>query len=178
MYSNCLSKMKIDSHLIMRSRTECFCGNEEPPSASRRPDSSCNMKCPADPREACGGYFTINVYETGIASKHLTFWLLSIFFWVTVYQNLYCAILVTYVLLCSKVCELLLCFHYAFHVFTFILKNLRLKCQEKLQSLENLLWELPSSWLSTDEHCVRCDGSSKYYFVGTISSIFMLMLWV
>ncbi|KAJ9592775.1 hypothetical protein L9F63_015553 [Diploptera punctata] len=47
--------------------TECFCGNEEPPSTSRLPDSSCNMKCPADPREACGGYFTINVYETGIA---------------------------------------------------------------------------------------------------------------
>ncbi|XP_066992776.2 xylosyltransferase oxt [Anabrus simplex] len=47
--------------------TECFCGNDEPPSTSRLPDSSCNMKCPADPREACGGYFTINVYETGIA---------------------------------------------------------------------------------------------------------------
>nr|CAD7427661.1 unnamed protein product [Timema monikensis] len=36
--------------------TECFCGNEEPPSTARLPDSSCNMKCPADPREACGGY--------------------------------------------------------------------------------------------------------------------------
>ncbi|XP_069701482.1 xylosyltransferase oxt [Periplaneta americana] len=47
--------------------TECFCGIEEPPSTSRLPDSSCNMKCPADPREACGGFFTINVYETGIA---------------------------------------------------------------------------------------------------------------
>nr|CAD7592662.1 unnamed protein product [Timema genevievae] len=35
--------------------TECFCGNEEPPSTARLPDSSCNMKCPADPREACGG---------------------------------------------------------------------------------------------------------------------------
>lgn len=170
--------MKINSKHFIHSRTECFCGNEEPPSASRRPDSSCNMKCPADPKEACGGYFTINVYETGIASKPLTSWRLSIFVWVTLYRNLYSVILVIYILLCSKVCELLLCFDYAFHVCTFILKNLRLKCQEKLQSRENLLWELPSSWLSTDEHCVRCDGSSKYYFIGTISSIFMLMLWV
>ncbi|GLH11058.1 Xylosyltransferase oxt [Gryllus bimaculatus] len=47
--------------------TQCFCGNDEPPSTSRLPDSSCNMKCPTDPRDACGGYFTINVYETGIA---------------------------------------------------------------------------------------------------------------
>ncbi|XP_075224237.1 xylosyltransferase oxt isoform X2 [Lycorma delicatula] len=47
--------------------TECFCGNEEPASTSRLPDSSCNMKCPEDPRQACGGYYTINVYETGIA---------------------------------------------------------------------------------------------------------------
>ncbi|XP_046995718.1 xylosyltransferase oxt [Schistocerca americana] len=47
--------------------TECFCGYEEPPSTSRLPDSSCNMKCPSDAHEACGGYYTINVYETGIA---------------------------------------------------------------------------------------------------------------
>ncbi|XP_063241407.1 xylosyltransferase oxt [Bacillus rossius redtenbacheri] len=47
--------------------TECFCGNEEPPSTSRLPDSSCNMKCPADPKQACGGHYTINIYETGIS---------------------------------------------------------------------------------------------------------------
>ncbi|XP_034250002.1 xylosyltransferase oxt isoform X2 [Thrips palmi] len=45
---------------------ECFCGNNRPESSSRLPDSSCNMKCPADPRKACGGYYTINVYQTGI----------------------------------------------------------------------------------------------------------------
>ncbi|XP_039284887.1 xylosyltransferase oxt [Nilaparvata lugens] len=47
--------------------SECFCGVDEPPSTARLPDSSCNMKCPADPKEACGGYYTINVYQTGIA---------------------------------------------------------------------------------------------------------------
>ncbi|XP_054264373.1 xylosyltransferase oxt-like isoform X2 [Macrosteles quadrilineatus] len=46
---------------------ECFCGNDEPLSTARLPDSSCNMKCPGDPREACGGYYTMNVYQTGIA---------------------------------------------------------------------------------------------------------------
>lgn len=50
-------------------RTECFCGNDEPPMAARLADSSCNMKCPADAHMACGGYYTINIYQTGIASK-------------------------------------------------------------------------------------------------------------
>uniref|UniRef100_A0A1B6CJW1 protein xylosyltransferase n=1 Tax=Clastoptera arizonana TaxID=38151 RepID=A0A1B6CJW1_9HEMI len=47
-------------------RNECFCGNDEPISTARLPDSSCNMKCPANPKEACGGYYTINIYHTGI----------------------------------------------------------------------------------------------------------------
>lgn len=46
---------------------ECFCGNEEPTATARLPDSSCNMKCPADPHLACGGYYTVNIYQTGIA---------------------------------------------------------------------------------------------------------------
>jgi protein xylosyltransferase len=51
--------------------TECFCGNTEPDIKHKLPDSSCNMKCPADQKSICGGYFTMNVYETGIASKLL-----------------------------------------------------------------------------------------------------------
>ncbi|EEB12514.1 Xylosyltransferase oxt, putative [Pediculus humanus corporis] len=46
--------------------TECFCGVDEPSSKARLPDSSCNMKCPTDPKLACGGYLTMNIYETGI----------------------------------------------------------------------------------------------------------------
>ncbi|KAK5642064.1 hypothetical protein RI129_008231 [Pyrocoelia pectoralis] len=46
---------------------ECFCGNDEPSATARLPDSSCNMKCPADPHLACGGYYTVNIYQTGIA---------------------------------------------------------------------------------------------------------------
>ncbi|KAG5670975.1 hypothetical protein PVAND_001203 [Polypedilum vanderplanki] len=47
--------------------TECFCGNNEPSSEVKLADSSCNMKCPAEAKSACGGYFTMNIYETGIA---------------------------------------------------------------------------------------------------------------
>ncbi|XP_017489423.1 PREDICTED: xylosyltransferase oxt-like [Rhagoletis zephyria] len=47
--------------------TECFCGADVPPLTSKLPDSRCNMKCSGNPRYSCGGYFTINVYETGIA---------------------------------------------------------------------------------------------------------------
>uniref|UniRef100_A0A2M4BCE2 protein xylosyltransferase n=2 Tax=Anopheles marajoara TaxID=58244 RepID=A0A2M4BCE2_9DIPT len=45
---------------------ECFCGDETPKVAAKLPDSSCNMKCTGDPKQICGGYFTMNVYETGI----------------------------------------------------------------------------------------------------------------
>ncbi|XP_055620367.1 xylosyltransferase oxt isoform X2 [Toxorhynchites rutilus septentrionalis] len=47
--------------------SECFCGDEPPKASAKLPDSSCNMKCTGDPKQACGGYFTTNVYETGIA---------------------------------------------------------------------------------------------------------------
>ena len=50
--------------------TECFCGNDEPKHSAKLPDSSCNMKCSGDPKKACGGYYTINIYETGIASEY------------------------------------------------------------------------------------------------------------
>ncbi|XP_076384790.1 xylosyltransferase oxt [Megalopta genalis] len=45
---------------------ECFCGMEKPPQLKRLPDSSCNMKCPGNPKYSCGGYLTINVFWTGI----------------------------------------------------------------------------------------------------------------
>ncbi|KAJ8957493.1 hypothetical protein NQ318_020520 [Aromia moschata] len=48
---------------------ECFCGVDEPPLSSKIPDSSCNLKCPGDQHATCGGYYTINVYQTGIKSK-------------------------------------------------------------------------------------------------------------
>ncbi|XP_047505438.1 xylosyltransferase oxt isoform X1 [Pieris napi] len=46
--------------------TECFCGEESPPETSKIPDKSCDMKCPGDISQVCGGYFTMNVYETGL----------------------------------------------------------------------------------------------------------------
>ncbi|XP_030570875.1 xylosyltransferase oxt [Drosophila novamexicana] len=46
---------------------ECFCGFDTPPSSAKLPDSSCNMKCLGNAKEICGGFFAMNVYETGIA---------------------------------------------------------------------------------------------------------------
>nr|CAH7713300.1 unnamed protein product [Callosobruchus chinensis] len=46
---------------------ECFCGTEEPPLSSKIPDSSCNSKCPGDPHSTCGGYYAINIFQTGIS---------------------------------------------------------------------------------------------------------------
>ncbi|EDV96821.1 GH16481 [Drosophila grimshawi] len=46
---------------------ECFCGFDAPPSSAKLPDSSCNMKCVGNAKEICGGFYAMNVYETGIA---------------------------------------------------------------------------------------------------------------
>ncbi|XP_062136792.1 xylosyltransferase oxt [Drosophila sulfurigaster albostrigata] len=46
---------------------ECFCGFDAPPSSAKLPDSSCNMKCLGHAKEICGGFYAMNVYETGIA---------------------------------------------------------------------------------------------------------------
>lgn len=50
---------------------ECFCGNTSPPSSVQLPATSCDKKCPADDTAVCGGYFTMNVFETGISSEYL-----------------------------------------------------------------------------------------------------------
>ncbi|XP_067645033.1 xylosyltransferase oxt [Eurosta solidaginis] len=46
--------------------SECFCGADLPSASAKLPDSSCNMKCSGDPRALCGGFFSINIYATGI----------------------------------------------------------------------------------------------------------------
>ncbi|XP_034946782.1 xylosyltransferase oxt [Chelonus insularis] len=45
---------------------ECFCGSEEPSALKRLPDSHCNMKCPGNRTQFCGGYLRISVWHTGI----------------------------------------------------------------------------------------------------------------
>lgn len=47
--------------------TECFCGEDVPQATSEVPNSSCDMMCPGDTSKNCGGYFTMNVFETGLA---------------------------------------------------------------------------------------------------------------
>ncbi|CAG9088162.1 unnamed protein product [Plutella xylostella] len=47
--------------------TECFCGDTVPPSSAKIDAALCDMKCPADAASTCGGYFTMNVFETGVA---------------------------------------------------------------------------------------------------------------
>ncbi|XP_026762839.2 xylosyltransferase oxt [Galleria mellonella] len=47
--------------------SECFCGENPPPPSASIADDLCDMKCPGDNSKVCGGYFTMNVYETGLA---------------------------------------------------------------------------------------------------------------
>ena len=54
--------------------SECFCGADPPTDANKLADSSCNMKCSGDQHEICGGYYAMNIYETGIASEYYIFY--------------------------------------------------------------------------------------------------------
>ncbi|KAM3966214.1 xylosyltransferase oxt [Aphomia sociella] len=47
--------------------SECFCGENPPPPTASVVSDLCDMKCPGDHSKICGGYFTMNVYETGLA---------------------------------------------------------------------------------------------------------------
>ncbi|KAL4707701.1 hypothetical protein ACJJTC_014882 [Scirpophaga incertulas] len=46
--------------------SECFCGENLPLLSSKINEDLCDMKCSGDPSKICGGYFTMNVMETGL----------------------------------------------------------------------------------------------------------------
>lgn len=54
------------SCIFSLDRTECFCGHTIPETTIKLPDPECNYKCSGDSKQLCGGYFTINIFETGI----------------------------------------------------------------------------------------------------------------
>ena len=45
---------------------ECFCGNERPSERFHIVGSKCDKFCPGDSDSKCGGYLTMNVYQTGV----------------------------------------------------------------------------------------------------------------
>jgi protein xylosyltransferase len=45
---------------------ECFCGNSQPEAARELEDERCDMGCPGEEGETCGGYLTMEVLETGV----------------------------------------------------------------------------------------------------------------
>ncbi|XP_001949441.1 xylosyltransferase oxt [Acyrthosiphon pisum] len=47
--------------------TECFCGNETPEWGLKLPDTFCDMQCPGNQSQMCGGHYTINVFKTGVS---------------------------------------------------------------------------------------------------------------
>ena len=44
----------------------CFCGNPTPPESSFVLDDECDIICPGNSGQTCGGGFKLNVYTTGI----------------------------------------------------------------------------------------------------------------
>lgn len=50
---------------------ECFCGDTRPPSRLKASEEQCNRPCPANPNQKCGGYYAINVHQTGLMSPQV-----------------------------------------------------------------------------------------------------------
>ncbi|XP_037286731.2 xylosyltransferase oxt-like isoform X1 [Rhipicephalus microplus] len=48
--------------------TECFCSKERPAANLTLPSRYCDMVCPADDGELCGGYLAMDVFSTGLPS--------------------------------------------------------------------------------------------------------------
>ncbi|XP_077489930.1 xylosyltransferase oxt isoform X1 [Amblyomma americanum] len=46
--------------------TECFCGREQPAANLTLPSRYCDMVCPANESELCGGYLTMDIFSTGL----------------------------------------------------------------------------------------------------------------
>lgn len=53
----------------MYYRTECFCGNETPEWGLKLPDTFCDMQCPGNRSQICGGHYSINDFKTGVSSE-------------------------------------------------------------------------------------------------------------
>ena len=52
---------------------ECFCGNTLPADKKKKISSdSCNMECPGDSAQSCGGYLTMDIFGTGITFPTLS----------------------------------------------------------------------------------------------------------
>ena len=54
----------------VQSRTQCFCGNNQPaPEFLANQETECNMACPGDNSAMCGGGWRMNVYTTSAAGN-------------------------------------------------------------------------------------------------------------
>lgn len=69
-------------------RTECFCGNETPEWGLKLPDTFCDMKCPGNQSQMCGGHYTINVFKTGVSSALIMFKIFMFLYYYNFFQNL------------------------------------------------------------------------------------------
>ena len=45
---------------------ECFCGNTKPPAGKELGEEKCDMPCPGEEGESCGGYLTMDIFQTGL----------------------------------------------------------------------------------------------------------------
>ena len=65
--NQCMATCKSEGFIFsgVQYGKECFCGNEEPPVCLARPEEECNMKCPGNQDEMCGGKRRMNIYKQG-----------------------------------------------------------------------------------------------------------------
>ncbi|XP_053398178.1 uncharacterized protein LOC128556635 [Mercenaria mercenaria] len=72
---NCAAKCKEECKKMgfryagTESGEECFCGNEINQNPDKVPDTECNVPCPGQKDENCGGYWLISIYDTSKTMK-------------------------------------------------------------------------------------------------------------
>ena len=47
----------------------CLCGNSRPSQSYKVAEADCNMTCPIDEQESCGGQWRMNVYELNLPQE-------------------------------------------------------------------------------------------------------------
>ena len=63
----CIDLCEGFSYAGVQNGDGCACGNDYPDWELKRSQGSCNVPCPADDSQLCGGWFRFNIYQ--VAAK-------------------------------------------------------------------------------------------------------------
>ena len=71
--SKCIAACKEAGYLLagVQYSYQCFCGNSPPPWSVIKPGYECNLVCPGNSNQKCGGTWRMNIYSTTTIKNNL-----------------------------------------------------------------------------------------------------------